>query len=94
MENIMIAIHTKYLAETNTWRIKMKVYDNQDELKAAYHAGNCFVVTYRTIYEIKWCHGISGYIKQKVFTHYGQLPLIGKGRFIFTNGRHVETLMA
>ena len=72
---------------------KMLVYENQDELKAAYNRGENFIVTFRTIYEIKHSHGAGEYIKSKVYTHYGNLPLIGKGRFIFTNQRQVERLM-
>jgi hypothetical protein len=72
----------------------MKVYDDQNELKAAYEANDNFIVTYRTIYEIKFSHGVSEYIKTKIYNHYGKLPLIGKGRFIFTNQKHAHQLMS
>ena len=71
----------------------MLVYENQDELKAAYNRGENFIVTFRTIYEIKYSHGVGEYIKSKVYSHYGELPLIGKGRFIFTTQKHAESLM-
>ena len=71
----------------------MKVYDCQNELKQAYNSNDNFIVTYRTIYEIKHSHGVGEYIKQKVYSHYGSLPLIGKGKFIFTTRNHAESLM-
>jgi hypothetical protein len=36
----------------------MKVYDCQEELKQAYNSNDNFIVTYRTIYEIKHSHGV------------------------------------
>ena len=71
----------------------MKVYDCQDELKAAFNKGDNFIVTFRAIYEIKFSHGVSEYIKTKIYTHYGKLPLIGKGRFVFTTQKHAESLI-
>lgn len=72
----------------------MKVYELQDELKAAYQANDNFIVTYRAIYEIKFSHGVNEYIKTKVYDHYGKLPLIGRGRFIFTNQKQAQQLMS
>lgn len=71
----------------------MLVYDNPDELKLAYTKGEPFIVTYRTIYEIKWSNGVQMYIKQKIYSHHGKTPLIGRGKFIFTTGQHVESLI-
>ena len=71
----------------------MKVYECQEELKNAYNNNDCFIVAYNTIYEIKYSHGVNEYIKSKVFQNYGSMPLIGKGKFIFTNKKHVDSLM-
>jgi hypothetical protein len=63
----------------------------QAEIESAVATGNEFLVTCRTIYQLKLSKN-AGWHGLKLYTEYGERPIMQRGRFMFTDGTNAAKL--
>ena len=54
---------------------------DQKELSSLYNTNQRVVLNYRKAYNIKYCHGVKGYIMQQFYRKFSGLPLTLRGRY-------------
>ena len=59
---------------------------SNDELAAYYDNGEIYVFAYRDLYQIKWSHGVTGYVMAPLHKNRSpSLPYTKRGRFVVRN---------
>jgi len=54
----------------------------QGELASLYAEGRTVILAYKRAYEIRYSHGVSGYIFQQFYRSFDRLPLTKRGRYM------------
>ena len=54
---------------------------DQTELRSLYNTNQRVILNYRKAYNIKYSHGVQGYIMQQFHYQYNGLPLSIRGRY-------------
>ena len=66
----------------------------QDELPAHYDSNEVIILSFRTAYEVKYSHGVNGYILQQIRKTYADLPYTKRGRYMAFSPERAAKVMS
>lgn len=67
---------------------------SQEELSDLYAKGETVVITYRRAFEIRYSHGVSGYILQQFFYKRGGNSLAKRGRYHAFTPEYAQSILS